>query len=70
MLTAAAGRVSEAEVSFREVIGRPDYDRDPELAGPVTSTLALVCALQGHAEDAIEWSVARSKSRGRHRPRR
>ena len=70
VLTAAAGRVSEAEVSFREVIGRPDYDRDPELAGPVTSTLALVCALQGHAEDAIEWSRRALEVPGRHRQRR
>ena len=56
VLTAAAGRVSEAEASFREVIASPDYRNDPELAGPVTSTLALVCALQGRAQDAIEWS--------------
>jgi DNA-binding CsgD family transcriptional regulator/tetratricopeptide (TPR) repeat protein len=56
LLTAAAGRVPDAQAAFREVISRPDYRRDPELAGPVTSSLALVCALQGYGEDAVHWA--------------
>jgi len=56
MLTAAAGQVAEAEVTFRDVIARPDYQLCPDLEGPVASSLAIACALLGRGEDAVEWA--------------
>jgi DNA-binding CsgD family transcriptional regulator/tetratricopeptide (TPR) repeat protein len=56
VLTAALGRLPEADAAFREVIARPDYAMHPELAGPVTSSLAITCALSGRGDDAIEWA--------------
>jgi DNA-binding CsgD family transcriptional regulator/tetratricopeptide (TPR) repeat protein len=56
LLTAATGRVPEAAAAFREVIARPDYQLHPELAGPVTSSLAITYALSGDGDGAIEWA--------------
>ncbi len=55
-LTASAGHLPEAEEALRGVIERPDFSRYPELLGPVTSSLAIVCAYAGQGADAITWA--------------
>ena len=54
MLTATAGRLPEAEATFRDVMARPDYLQDPGLEGPATASLAIVCALLSRGVDAID----------------
>ncbi len=56
VLTASAGRLPEAEEALRDVIGRADFPGHPELLGPVTSSLAIVCAYAGQGADAIAWA--------------
>ena len=53
-LTAANGRLLEAEAECREMMERPDYHDDPELDGPASATLALLCSLLGRGEDGVE----------------
>ncbi len=54
LLTAATGRLAQAAVAFREVMGRPDYPLYPELEGPVTAALAIACALLSRGREAVE----------------
>ncbi len=56
LLTAAEGRLAEAEAAFRQVMQRPDYGDDPELDGPVTTAIGLLCAFLSRSDEAIEWS--------------
>jgi len=55
-LTGLAGRMLEAEVLLREVIGRPDFAADPTLAGSVIASLATVCGILGKGDEAIAWA--------------
>jgi DNA-binding CsgD family transcriptional regulator/tetratricopeptide (TPR) repeat protein len=57
-LTASGGRLAEAVAALRQVIERPDFRAHPELYGPVTSSLAIVCAYAGAGADAIVWARA------------
>ncbi len=56
LVSAAMGRLPEAEAAFREVIARPDYAQHPELEGPVDATLAILCALSGRGPEALQWA--------------
>lgn len=56
ILAAAEGRLAEAADLFREVVARPDFALYPELEGPLSSSLALVCALLGRVDEATVWS--------------
>ena len=53
-LTAANGRLVEAEAACRVMMARPDYRSDPELEGPASAMLALLCSLLGRGEDGVE----------------
>ncbi len=55
-LTAATGRLVEAEALLRAVTELPDLPARSELAGRVTSALAIVCGYLGRGEDAIAWA--------------
>jgi DNA-binding CsgD family transcriptional regulator len=55
-LTAAAGRLSEAEALLRDVMVHPDFAEHSELEGPVAAMLAITCAFLGNGADAIAWS--------------
>ena len=55
-LTAATGRLGEAEAQLRAVTERPDLPERSELAGRVTSSLAIVCAYLARGEEAIAWA--------------
>lgn len=55
-LTASTGRLSEARAELRAVIARPDFPPHTELAGHVTSSLAIVCAYLGQGTEAIAWA--------------
>ncbi len=55
-LTAATGRLLEAEAELRAVIARPDFPRHTKLAGQVTSSLAIVCGYLGKGAEAIAWA--------------
>ncbi|MBV9817180.1 MAG: AAA family ATPase [Solirubrobacterales bacterium] len=55
-LTASIGALPQAEATFREVVARPDFAEHVDLEGPVTSALALVCALHGNHEESIAWA--------------
>jgi len=55
-LTASAGRLPEAIAALREVTERPDFHAQPELFGPVTSSLAIICAYAGEGAEAITWA--------------
>ena len=52
-LTGLAGHLTEAEALLRGVIERPDFADEPDLVGPVMSSLAVVCAYEGKDQDAI-----------------
>jgi DNA-binding CsgD family transcriptional regulator/tetratricopeptide (TPR) repeat protein len=52
-LTAANGRLLEAEAACREMMERPDYHDDPELDGNASATLALLCSLLGRGDDGV-----------------
>jgi DNA-binding CsgD family transcriptional regulator len=56
MLGASIGHMAEAQQVFREVIARPDFSNYPELEGPVTSSLAIACALMSQGDEAMRWS--------------
>jgi DNA-binding CsgD family transcriptional regulator/tetratricopeptide (TPR) repeat protein len=56
LMTGSEGRIAEAEAACREVLARPDYALHPELERPVTASLALTCAMQGHGEEAVRWA--------------
>ena len=55
-LTAATGQLVEAEGLLRAVTELPDLPGRSELAGRVTSALAIVCGYLGRGEDAIGWA--------------
>jgi len=57
VLAASAGRLPEAIVALREVTARPDFQAHPELFGPVTSSLAIICAYAGEGAEAITWAL-------------
>lgn len=54
-LSASAGRVEQARAALTEVLARPDFAQAPELLGPVTSSLAIICAYAGRGEEAVHW---------------
>ena len=56
VLTASAGRLPEAIAALREVAERPDFPAHPELFGPVTSSLAIICAYAGEGPETITWA--------------
>lgn len=55
-LTASTGRLLEAEAELRAVTAGSDFATHSELIGPVTSSLAIVCAYLGWGADAITWA--------------
>jgi DNA-binding NarL/FixJ family response regulator len=55
-LTASAGHLPEALAALRSVVERPDFALQPELAGPVFSSLAMVSAYAGDGAEAIAWA--------------
>ena len=57
-ITAALGRLEDAEAQLRAVAEMAEYSQETQLAGQVTSSLAIVCAYLGRGEDAIAWAQA------------
>ena len=55
-LTAAVGRLPEAEAQLRAVVDAPGLPLGAALTGQVTSSLAIVCAYRDRGEDAIRWA--------------
>ncbi len=55
-LTAANGRLVEAEAACREMMARPDYESDPELEGRASAMLALLYAFLGRGAEGVEWA--------------
>ena len=56
LLLASIGQLPQAREAFLEVIARPDYQRYPDLEGPVTASLAIGCALLSRGDEAVEWA--------------
>ena len=54
-LTASAYNLEQATEELVAVTKRPDFGDDPELFGPVTSSLAIISAYAGRGSEAIEW---------------
>ena len=63
-LTAATGRLAEAESLLRAVTEHPDLAAGSELAGRVTSSLAIVCAYLGRGDEAIAWAQEALRATG------
>ncbi len=55
-LTASAYNLEQAIEELITVTERPDFGDDPELFGPVTSSLAIIFAYAGRGSEAIEWA--------------
>ena len=55
-LTASAYNLEQSIEELVAVTERPDFGDDPELFGPVTSSLAIICAYAGRGSEAIEWA--------------
>ena len=55
-LTASAYNLEQAIEELIAVTERPDFGADSELFGPVTSSLAIICAYAGRGSKAIEWA--------------
>ncbi|MFL5861189.1 MAG: AAA family ATPase [Solirubrobacteraceae bacterium] len=55
ILTLSAGRLAEAARTLRDVIDRPDFEGHQELLGPVSASLAIVCAIRDRGEEAVAW---------------
>ena len=56
MIASQDGMLDESVQRLLAVTRRADLEDDPELAGPLTSSLAIVCAYAGSAPEAIEWA--------------
>jgi DNA-binding CsgD family transcriptional regulator len=56
MVASQDGRLDESVERLLAVTRRPDLEDDPELTGPLTSSLAIVCAYAGRGSEAIEWA--------------
>ena len=56
VLAASAGQLADAIAGLREVTERPGYGDQPQLAGLVDSSLAIIYAHAGHGQDAITWA--------------
>jgi DNA-binding CsgD family transcriptional regulator/tetratricopeptide (TPR) repeat protein len=56
MIASQDGRLDESVQQLMAVTHRRDLADDPELAGPLTSSLAIVCAYAGRGPEAIEWA--------------
>jgi DNA-binding CsgD family transcriptional regulator/tetratricopeptide (TPR) repeat protein len=57
-LTAAFGRLDEADAQLRALAARPELGADPQLAGQVRSSLAIVAGYRGDGAAAISWARA------------
>jgi DNA-binding CsgD family transcriptional regulator len=55
MIASQDGKLDESVERLLAVTRRPDLSDDPELTGPLTSSLAIVCAYAGRGPEAIEW---------------
>jgi DNA-binding CsgD family transcriptional regulator/tetratricopeptide (TPR) repeat protein len=55
-LNASAGHLPEAIDALVAVTQRPDFALHPELFGPVTSSLAIICAYAGRGAEAVQWA--------------
>lgn len=55
-LIASDGMLEESVQQLLMVTRRDDLPSDPELIGPLTSSLAIVCAYAGRGSEAIEWA--------------
>jgi DNA-binding CsgD family transcriptional regulator len=56
MIASQDGRLDESVQRLLAVTRRRDLADDPELTGPLTSSLAIVCAYAGRGAEAIEWA--------------
>jgi DNA-binding CsgD family transcriptional regulator len=56
MIASQDGRLDESVQCLLAVTRRRDLADDPELTGPLTSSLAIVCAYAGRGAEAIEWA--------------
>jgi DNA-binding CsgD family transcriptional regulator len=56
MTASLDGRLDESVEQLLAVTRRRDLADDPELSGPLTSSLAIVCAYAGRGPEAIEWA--------------
>jgi DNA-binding CsgD family transcriptional regulator len=56
MIASQDGRLDESVQRLLAVTRRRDLADDPELTGPLTSSLAIVCAYAGRGPEAIEWA--------------
>jgi DNA-binding CsgD family transcriptional regulator len=55
-LIASDGMLDESVQQLLAVTQRDDLADDPQLIGPLTSSLAIVCAYAGRGSEAIEWA--------------
>ena len=56
MIASLDGRLDESVERLLAVTRRRDLADDPELIGPLTSSLAIICAYAGRGPEAIEWA--------------
>jgi DNA-binding CsgD family transcriptional regulator len=56
MIASQDGRLDESVQRLLAVTRRRDLADDPELTGPLTSSLAIICAYAGSGPEAIEWA--------------
>ncbi len=56
MIASLDGRLDDSVRALLDVTRRRDLAEDPELSGPLTSSLAIVCAYAGKGPEAIEWA--------------
>jgi DNA-binding CsgD family transcriptional regulator len=56
MVASLDGRLDESVQRLLVVTRRRDLADDPELTGPLTSSLAIICAYAGRGPEAIEWA--------------
>ncbi len=56
ILTASLGQVAEGAAALRELTEHPDFGADPELAGRAIASLAVLSAVEGRGDEAVEWA--------------
>ena len=64
LLLASIGQLQQAREAFLEVIARPDYQRYPDLEGPVTASLAIGCALLSRGDGSGRVGAPGAADRG------
>jgi hypothetical protein len=61
LLLISAGHLAEAREALLEVIARPDYSHDRDLAGFVEASLAIACSFLTLGDEAVKWGSKRCR---------